>query len=408
MAFLLLLLSLVGAACSQGNSNVATLHTLARYATQPWNARCLDGSAYEIWVSQAPPASPNANKWVIDIMGGAWCQDLASCAERAYGTGCFLGSSNASCFNANAERCANKTERMQFSCLPACNGARWCGGLFTNDSSTNALTHDWNQVLLPYKDGQSFTGDVADPVLVPYKGSTVPLHFRGKANFLAAVHYLMTALGMAQATEVALTGNSAGGLATYYHADALAALLPAARVWAAPDSGFFMANVPTYPSWRKGLLSMVAMANATSALNANCLAAQANPATCAFPEVLAPFINTPLFVMNSRYDPALYGIAGGLSGKNATAVNELGRLFLDNMAATVLTPGRPTAAFVSACAQHCGQWAQGTDGDFNVTITHLQAIPALMQWRDSGYKQQLWVNAPGDTFPCTDCCRGGQ
>ena len=54
----------------------------------------------------------------------SWCQDIASCAARAYTpTNCFLGSSNASCFNADNERCANKSAAMAFSCLPACNGA---------------------------------------------------------------------------------------------------------------------------------------------------------------------------------------------------------------------------------------------------------------------------------------------
>ena len=218
---------------------------------------------------------------------------------------------------------------------------------------------------------------------------------------------------MAAAEEVALTGNSAGGLATYYHADALTALLPAARVWAAPDSGFFVANVPNHPSWAAGLKAMVAMANSTGALNANCLAAQAgsgaDPATCAFPEVLAPYIATPLFVMNSRYDPALYSISGGESGKNATRVNEIGRVFLADLKASVLsgTGSGRNAAFVGACEEHCGQWAQGTDGDFNVTISGLQAIPALMQWRQAA-AGQLWLQAPGDTFPCADCCKGGQ
>ena len=303
---------------------------------------------------------------------------------------------------------------MAFSCLPACNGARWCGGLFTNDSATNPLSFDWNQVLLPYKDGQSFTGDAAEPVFTTFNGQRVPLYFRGRRNFLAAVDYLTSALGMDAADEVALTGNSAGGLATYYHADALTALLPRARVWAAPDSGFFIGNVPGHASWPAGLRAMVAMANSTAALNARCVAAKAaaggDAADCALPEVAAPFIATPLYVMNSRYDPALYSIAGGESGKNATHVNEIGALFLATAQATLLAGARgaQNAAFVGACAQHCGQWSQGSDGDFNETIGALQAIPALLQWRAGAAPGKLWLQAPGNTFPCTACCAGGQ
>jgi hypothetical protein len=51
------------------NSNIATLHTLEQYV--PYGARSLDGSPYEIWVALAPPSSPNRNRWVLDIMGGA-------------------------------------------------------------------------------------------------------------------------------------------------------------------------------------------------------------------------------------------------------------------------------------------------------------------------------------------------
>jgi hypothetical protein len=130
------------------NSDVATNVLLTEYVAST-GARCLDGSPYELWLARSATGSAN---FVIDIMGGAWCGDLASCEARAYApTNCFLGSSSAACFNADAERCADKAPEMQFSCLPACNGARWCGGLMTNGSVTNPLTHDWNKVLLPYK-----------------------------------------------------------------------------------------------------------------------------------------------------------------------------------------------------------------------------------------------------------------
>ena len=67
----LLSLPALCAAASASNSNVATLHTLTDYVSDPWGARSLDGSPYEIWVSLAQPGSPNAQRWVIDIMGGA-------------------------------------------------------------------------------------------------------------------------------------------------------------------------------------------------------------------------------------------------------------------------------------------------------------------------------------------------
>ena len=394
-------------------SSVATNVLLTEYVSGgrkgSFNARSLDGSPYELWY--APASSPaDASRWVIDIQGGAWCQSVDACAARAYTpTNCYLGSSNASCFNVDGERCANKSATMSFECLPACNGARWCGGLFVNDSATNALTHSWNQVLLPYHDGQSFTGGAEEPTMTTFGGRTVPLWFRGHANFRAALDYLINEAGMGAATEVALTGNSAGGLATYFHADELAAAVPTARVWAAPDSGFFFTDEAAYPAWPDGLRAMVAMANSTGGLDASCVAATpSDPASCAFPEVVAPHVTTPLFVMQGRYDPALTGISMGENGANVTKVNAIGYELIEFIEARVLK-NPANAAFITACAQHCGQWAQGVDGDFNVTINGVSAVPALIAWRAAAPlpPRNMWLQAPGTSYPCPGCCKGG-
>jgi hypothetical protein len=59
---------------------------------------------------------------------------------------------------------------------------------------------------------------------------------------LKAVQSFLTSPGGALdgAAEVVVSGCSAGGLSTYLHADEWAAALPAARVTALPDSGFFL------------------------------------------------------------------------------------------------------------------------------------------------------------------------
>jgi hypothetical protein len=197
----LLFMSLAASALA----DIATLVTLTDYVSS-FGARSLDGSPYELWLSKTTSAL-NSTKWVIDIQGGAWCESIGSCADRAYNpTNCYLGSTNASCFNADSERCMNKTDQMTFECLPACNGARWCGGLFVNDSTTNPLTWDWNKVLLPYHDGGSFSGDNETVTYTTYGNVTVPLYFRGHRNFLAAIDYLSHTAGMDAATEIILTG----------------------------------------------------------------------------------------------------------------------------------------------------------------------------------------------------------
>jgi Pectinacetylesterase len=181
-------------------------------------------------------------------------------------------------------------------------------------------------------------------------------------------------------------------------------------VWAAPDSGFFYADDASYPEWQGWLLSIVAMSNATSGLDSSCvaalIAAGRNPAECSFPEIVAPYITTPLFVMQGRYDPVLASTSSGESGKNVSHVNAIGRHLIDLLSNTVLKK-KENAAFITACAEHCGQWSQGVDGDFNVTISGQPAIPFLLQWRAGNAAGKSLLQAPGDTYPCAKCCYGG-
>ena len=72
-----------------------------------------------------------------------------------------------------------------------------------------------------------------------------PPHTRaGLANLDATLDYAFEHMGLDKATEVVLTGVSAGGLATYLHADRVAAAVrsraPTARVTALPKIGFFL------------------------------------------------------------------------------------------------------------------------------------------------------------------------
>lgn len=66
------------------------------------------------------------------------------------------------------------------------------------------------------------------------------LYFRGKRILHAVLLDLLSGRGMAAATDVVLTGCSAGGLAVFLNADYVAEHLPtSARLVAVPDSGYF-------------------------------------------------------------------------------------------------------------------------------------------------------------------------
>jgi hypothetical protein len=97
---------------------------------------------------------------------------------------------------------------------------------------------------LQYCDGSSFGGGRADPIAVSRKGKPGDLWLRGRNNFDALVSYFSTTLDMDKATDIILSGGSAGGLAVFYNLDHFATLLPSlapkASLKGFPDAGFFM------------------------------------------------------------------------------------------------------------------------------------------------------------------------
>jgi hypothetical protein len=159
---------------------------------------------------------------------------------------------------------------------------------------------------------------------------------------------------------------------------------------------------------------------------------------------MAPYIKSPLFVMNSRFDPAcktwsdkifacasisfvaVDSISEGENGNNNTNVNRIGAELIVLVNSTVMN--RPdNAAFITSCHQHCGQWyvettyvtlfvtkclsrAQGQTGsygDFNVTIDGWTAVPALQTWYTGGPgARNYWLQEA--KYPCAQCCNGGQ
>ena len=116
---------------------------------------------------------------------------------------------------------------------------QWEMGCMNAVGST--LDTDCNAIYLPYGDGASFSGYRAESWPVP--GKTENLTFRGIKNLDAAVEFAM-AHGMDAATELVITGVSAGGLSTFLHMDRIAARVrrnsPGVKVRGAPVVGFFL------------------------------------------------------------------------------------------------------------------------------------------------------------------------
>eukprot|EP00756_Hemistasia_phaeocysticola_P045919 Hpha_TRINITY_DN19675_c0_g1::TRINITY_DN19675_c0_g1_i1::g.186252::m.186252/K19882/NOTUM; O-palmitoleoyl-L-serine hydrolase len=387
----------------------------------PTGARCLDGTPPRIWVHKSQSTNPaNRTKWAWHFQGGGWCESEEACTERAFAkTKCMLGSSREECFNDNSNNVAPFAPVMDLLHLPAVNGARWGGGLLNNSAGTNPLSHDWNKVVMFYCDGGSYSGNNGTAVAVTYDGTARHIHYRGARNLDFALATLASDWGMANATDVLISGDSAGGLASYWHADRFAAVLPEAFVATVPDSGFFIGDA-TKPEWPASLEWIVSAMNSTAGLDASCVAAaQASGKTpgqaCTLPEDVAPHIQVPLFAMNSKYDPAMISISS--KALTAEEINALATRFVAKVNAAVVGPGqRKNGAFITGCHEHCGQWAQGQkagkNSDFNATIDGTTAPFAVQRWFATNKlgaqtDAREFVHMATAQYPCANCCDGG-
>jgi hypothetical protein len=180
-------------------------------------AFCLDGTRPGFWWRKAK--TPDAiNKWRIHIRGGGWCTSLADCAARA-----------------NTETGSTKPSVTP----PFFNGTRnadW--GLMSN--STQNPMGDWNAVYTVYCDGSSATS-ARDDSPIPVEGGA-SIYLRGFDVLQSWLEELELLGGLkTRATDVVLTGTSAGGMATFIHSTFVREQLPAtASFVAAPDAGYFM------------------------------------------------------------------------------------------------------------------------------------------------------------------------
>eukprot|EP01105_Mastigella_eilhardi_P027869 TRINITY_DN8836_c0_g1_i2.p1 TRINITY_DN8836_c0_g1~~TRINITY_DN8836_c0_g1_i2.p1 ORF type:complete len:313 (+),score=60.51 TRINITY_DN8836_c0_g1_i2:304-1242(+) len=172
----------------------------------------------------------------------------------------------------------------------------------SESKTVNPDFYNWNHVLFVYCDGASFGGYRKDPVT--FQGT--PLYFRGLRNLLGIVNDLTTNYGFGYATDVFLTGNSAGALAVYLHADFFQTLLPSSvlRYKAMPISGFFLdhntvEDKPVYPEQMQYVWQMHNVTGHTECTDSK---ESQERWQCIFAFENYPLVRVPLFVLNSAVD----------------------------------------------------------------------------------------------------------
>jgi len=324
-------------------------------------AVCLDGSPSAYYYNEGAETS----KFYIHQEGGGWCGSDEDCLSRSKGD---LGSSKA----------YPKTRVFNT-------------GYFSSDPLINPLMHNFSKIYLPYCDGGSQTGDLTLPVNV--KSSTI--YYRGHRILRAMIPALMNRM-LKGATDVVISGCSAGGLSTYLHADEWGAALPGTKVVALPDSGFFLDYNSSANGYSSSMRWVFDAMNSTGGVPAACRAANpSDPALCIFAEHVAPTLKVPFFPMQSQYDS--WQIGNDLRNKDQAAINAYGLKLRGLVEKNLLATNTHNGVFLDACYHHCGDWGITIDGDSTAV--------AFQTWYNSlgtaGAKQE-WVNR--SSYPCASCC----
>lgn len=335
----------------------ATLSLHAPATIAKFNARCLDGSPGGYYFR--PAANPSAaTKWKFHFMGGGWCQSAENCLERSKS---LLGSST--------------YWTPSLSALWG-NNAGFYGLMAANNASNEYNPFgDWNFVWLAYCDGSSQTSNRDDPVMV----NGTPLYMRGRALLDAHLYELESKYKfLSTATEVIISGTSAGGMSTYMHSSFIKSSLkvPNARLVAVPDAGWWWDHTAYGSSdhpWLDGILKAYTpdLWNATlrgcmskclseAAQNGTALAA----AMCYTQPNAYQYLDVPVFVVQSMVDTANLGLCyhapcsfnGSLPGKcTQTEVSSMLQ-FATELGDSVVNAQAPfgnrDGHFLTSCSQH--------------------------------------------------------
>lgn len=343
-------------------------------ATGPENAKCLDGTPALYYHRKG--TGSGANKWFLHQQGGGWCYDLNSCVDRSKGR---LGSTKADAPSSSLN-----------------------GGYFSIDPKQNPLMYNWNAVELRYCDGASLSGDKDTPTVV---GNTT-LHFRGRAILDAEIKSLLRDRGMDKATDVVVSGCSAGGLATFLHcdhwADAISvATKNTAKVVCMPDSGFFLDEdrSPTYGSNMRNVFKF--QESSAAGLNSKCIEshrASNDPEKCIFAQWSSAHIKTPTFPLQSEYDSWQRGNVMG--GGDTPTQNEFGANLTALVRSQLLNQPQH-GIFLDSCSHHCGAWnGPVIDGKGSGAALYEWYTKGSAALPNKGFYQQA------KAFPCKECCSG--
>jgi len=198
------------------------------------------------------------------------------------------------------------------------------------------------------------------------------------------------------ATDVVISGCSAGGLATYLHVDWWANQVPKAKVIGLPDSGFFLDYDAPGAMYGSKMRWVFHQMDCSSGVNRQCISKNPqDPANCMFAEHTSPHIVSPMFPMQSEYDT--WQIGNVLGSHDAAKINQFGAMLTTRVQRNLLVNKR-NGIFLDSCAHHCGEWD-------SIVINKTDIGLALQKFYNSGPMDGDYFQ--GRAYPCDACCKRG-
>jgi hypothetical protein len=178
-------------------------------------AKCNDGTA-AAYVLRAG-AGAASTRWIISLQGGGECYHQASCSNRAATMPNLVSTAG---YQANPSSAFGQA------------GIQSPTILFDPDF------YDASQVTIQYCSSDDWSGAKASTVAYSPTDPTT-WNFQGHAIVAAVIADLNASHGLASATEVMLTGQSAGGVGVFANVNTVAKLFPSSvRFTAYSDAGF--------------------------------------------------------------------------------------------------------------------------------------------------------------------------
>ncbi|MBI5507480.1 MAG: hypothetical protein HY903_01885 [Deltaproteobacteria bacterium] len=301
-------------------------HVVADAAAR--GAVCNDGSPAIYYRRRGTGAG--ARRFVIELTGGMFCSNNADCDRRAVQAPALVSSLNAA------------------SSKPG-------PGILSIDPALNPDFYNANHVSIAYCSSDNWSGDRAAET------ATNSRAFRGRKIVQAVTEDLLDptltpAPNLADATDVLLVGESAGGMGVMQNLDWLAGALAPTPVRGLNDAGWFV-HVAAYDAGLPGLAAWMleGLGYWQAKVDASCAAAHAADASvCYFGADIYPELTTPILVHASQRDGNIIGALGVTPPPDAAEA-----AYVESYAAAV----RDSLASVSAAFANAGRDHTLVDSD---------------------------------------------